>query len=157
MSNNVTQRIKKPQDDRPLTEEQAEEWAKCADDKEYWMTNYARVDGSGGQLEPFNPRPYQKRIIDIMNKNRFSIFLSGRQTGKCCRSDTKVVCRVPLKFVNNTIEFTISMSDLHEYVKQIKNGDITNAKQEEHFIKSSASGVRYMSRTSSKDNEKQKK
>jgi hypothetical protein len=73
--------VKKPQDDRPLTDEQAEEWLKCAEDKYYWMENYVKVTTPKGLL-PFVPRSYQKRILSMIMENRFSIAMSGRQSGK---------------------------------------------------------------------------
>ncbi len=73
--------IKKPADDRPLTKAQADEWDKCASDKDYWMRNYVYVQSDEGRVL-FKPRPYQSRIIKLSEDTRFNIIMSGRQTGK---------------------------------------------------------------------------
>tara|TARA_R100000664_G_C2757576_1_gene145924 strand:- start:1488 stop:4028 length:2541 start_codon:yes stop_codon:yes gene_type:complete len=81
--------IKKPQDERPLTEEQAEEWLKCKHDKYYWMENYVKVTTPDG-LMTYTPRKYQKRILSMIAENRFCIAISGRQTGKALDVSTPI-------------------------------------------------------------------
>jgi len=73
--------VKKPSQVKPLTKEQAKEWLKCATDKYYWMENYVYIQSETGK-QLFKPRPYQKRIIKGSEKNRFTINLLGRQSGK---------------------------------------------------------------------------
>ena len=73
--------IKKPSDEIDLTEEQAEEWIRCALDKYYFMENYVWVQSDAGRTL-FSPRPYQKRIIELTETTRFNIIMSGRQSGK---------------------------------------------------------------------------
>ena len=73
--------IKKPSDEKPLTEEQKIEWLKCRDDKFYWMRNYVWVQSDLGSCL-FTPRDYQSRIINLFDKTLLNIVQSGRQTGK---------------------------------------------------------------------------
>lgn len=73
--------VKKPSDDKELTAEEADEWMKCALDVEYWLSNYAYVQGAKGKTL-FSPRPYQQRIIRKASKSLFFIGLVGRQAGK---------------------------------------------------------------------------
>lgn len=73
--------VKKPSDDRELTPDEADEWVKCAMDVEYWLENYAYVQGASGKTL-FTPRAYQKRIIKKASRGRFFIGLVGRQAGK---------------------------------------------------------------------------
>jgi hypothetical protein len=84
--------IKKPVDDRPMTQEQADEWTKCADDKDYWMRNYVYVQSDEGRVL-FKPRPYQSRIIKLTEDTFFNIIMSGRQTGKCSGKLSKYTVR----------------------------------------------------------------
>lgn len=79
-------------DDVSLTEWQAEEWLKCADDKFYFFENYVWVQAPKGKML-FIPRDYQKRIIEGCQNNRHVVGLMGRQSGKCVRKDTKYTVR----------------------------------------------------------------
>lgn len=81
--------IKRPQDDLPLTKSQAEEWVKCAEDKDYFFKTYVYIQGENGR-ELFNARDYQWEIIDAANENRFTVNLAGRQCGKALALDTIV-------------------------------------------------------------------
>jgi hypothetical protein len=73
--------VKKPNQVKPLTKEQAAEWLRCATDKYYWMSTYVYIQTEKGR-ELFIPRPYQKRIVKAAEENRFTINLLGRQSGK---------------------------------------------------------------------------
>jgi len=73
--------VKKPNQVKPLTKKQADEWMKCALDKYYWMENYVYIQTETGK-KLFKPRDYQKRIIEASDNNRFTINLLGRQSGK---------------------------------------------------------------------------
>lgn len=96
--------VKKPQDDEPLTEEQADEWVKCAQDKRYWMRNYAWVQTPKGK-QLFDPRAYQDDMLDLM-EDRFAICVSPRQSGKCCTPQTEVGIRIA---INNGKEYNIKL------------------------------------------------
>lgn len=73
--------IKKPGQDRPLTEEEAKEWIKCATDPFYFMTNYCYVVGNRGKVL-YEPRCYQREMVQSILDNRHLIALAGRQCGK---------------------------------------------------------------------------
>lgn len=73
--------VKKPHHDRPLTQWEAEEWIKCAEDPWYFFTNYCYVIGPKGKTL-FEPREYQIDMIDVIRDNRFVIINAPRQTGK---------------------------------------------------------------------------
>lgn len=72
--------VKKPQHEEELTAEQAEEWLKCALDKEYWMETYAFVQTPKGKAL-FFPRDYQKDMIDL-HEEMFTVSVAPRQCGK---------------------------------------------------------------------------
>ena len=78
--------------DAPLTPDQEAEWMKCALDKYYFFENYVYVQAPSGRML-FQPRPYQRRIIDGCTDNRFIVGLAGRQAGKCICKNTKYKVR----------------------------------------------------------------
>lgn len=84
--------VKKPKDEVEMTDEQAQEFEKCALDFYYWCENYAYVQGDGGKTI-FKPRPYQERMIDSFLGERFTCVLSSRQSGKCVGKNTKYTVR----------------------------------------------------------------
>lgn len=73
--------VKKPKDDVDLSSEEAKEWIKCANDIEYFLSNYVWTQGQRGRVL-FKPRKYQKRLYDAVQENNYTINLSGRQSGK---------------------------------------------------------------------------
>lgn len=82
--------VKKAGEDQPLTPEQAKEWLKCKNDRYYFFENYCYIQGARGR-ELFKPRQYQKRMIDTSTNNRFTIGLSGRQSGKSTTFSVDIV------------------------------------------------------------------
>lgn len=77
----VGSKIKKPNQVVPLTEEEAEEFVKCALDFDHWASTYLWVQTDRGK-SLFNPRDYQKRMLSAFEDNPFSIILAPRQVGK---------------------------------------------------------------------------
>ena len=73
--------IKKPNQDAPLTKAEADEWVKCALDPFYFMTTYCKVVGGKGKVL-FEPRIYQKDMINTVISNHHSCILAPRQCGK---------------------------------------------------------------------------
>lgn len=73
--------IKRPQDDVDLYGWQVDEWLKCAKDKYYFFENYVWVQTPSGRAK-FKARPYQKRLIDATEQNRFVVGMASRQSGK---------------------------------------------------------------------------
>lgn len=82
--------IKKPGEDRPLTKWEEEEWMKCALDPHYFMTTYCYVVGPRGKML-YEPRDYQKELIDDILQHRMTIVNAPRQTGK-----TQTLCLLSL-------------------------------------------------------------
>lgn len=67
--------------DVPMTEEEKQEWLRCAEDKSYFFEKYVFIQTPKGR-ENFVPRPYQWRVIRKAEDERFTIGLGGRQIGK---------------------------------------------------------------------------
>jgi len=68
------------------TEHEVKEYSKCMHDPAYFAKNYCKVISLDSGLVPFNLYPYQEKMFDHFNTNRFSIVLACRQSGKSISS-----------------------------------------------------------------------
>lgn len=76
------------------TDEMIDEVGKCANDVYYFLQNYAYIqDMDAGSYQKFNLYQYQKNMIKLADENRFTIFLLGRQAGKCVDGRSMVTVR----------------------------------------------------------------
>ena len=78
--------LKKVGIQHPYTQEQAEEYAKCATDPVYFAMNYIKIVNVDEGLIPFKMWDFQKEMIKIYHENRFSITKCPRQVGKTTTS-----------------------------------------------------------------------
>lgn len=62
------------------------EYKKCMESAEYFARNYIKVIHLDKGLVPFNLYPYQEKMFQHFNDNRFSIVLACRQSGKSISS-----------------------------------------------------------------------
>jgi len=77
--------IKKPHQAQLFTESQLQEYMKCCDPNsgpEYFMENYFYIQHPLRGKIQYQPYDYQRKLIDVYHKYRFSIALLPRQTGK---------------------------------------------------------------------------
>lgn len=65
-----------------ITPEQMQELVRCQKDCLYFVENYIKIIDVDEGLVSFKPYPYQKRIIDAVVNNRYSIAKLARQSGK---------------------------------------------------------------------------
>jgi len=75
-------RLKKVGQNIPLTQEQLEEYTKCATDPEYFAENYIEIVTSDEGVAPFKLRDYQRKMIRKMHRNNRVIMRAARQSGK---------------------------------------------------------------------------
>jgi len=68
------------------TEDQVVEYAKCMRDPAYFARTYVKIISLDKGLVNFNLYPYQEKMFDHFNSNRFSIVLACRQSGKSISS-----------------------------------------------------------------------
>jgi len=68
------------------TEHEVREYAKCMRDPAYFARNYVKIISLDNGLVNFNLYPYQEKMFDHFNGNRFSIVLACRQSGKSISS-----------------------------------------------------------------------
>lgn len=62
--------------------ETIKEYDKCASDSSYFIEKYCKVIHIDYGLIPFKPYPYQHRMFEQFQNNRFNIVLACRQSGK---------------------------------------------------------------------------
>jgi hypothetical protein len=77
--------VKKPHQITAFTNEQLQEFAKCADPvtgPEYFMSNYFYIQHPTKGRMLYTPFDYQRRLIETYHMYRYSISLMPRQTGK---------------------------------------------------------------------------
>jgi len=68
------------------TEDQVVEYAKCMRDPAYFARTYVKIISLDKGLVNFDLYPYQEKMFDHFNDNRFSIVLACRQSGKSISS-----------------------------------------------------------------------
>jgi hypothetical protein len=68
------------------TQEQVDEYIKCAKDPIYFAENYIKIVNVDRGLMPFDMWDFQKDMIKIYHENRFSITKCPRQVGKTTTS-----------------------------------------------------------------------
>lgn len=69
-----------------FTQEEVQEYIKCSGDPVYFCKKYLKVISLDHGLVPFTLYPYQEKMFEHFNKNRFSIVLACRQSGKSISS-----------------------------------------------------------------------
>jgi hypothetical protein len=68
------------------TEDQVREYAKCMGSPSYFAEKYVKIISLDRGLVPFRLYPYQERMFNHFNNNRFNIVLACRQSGKSISS-----------------------------------------------------------------------
>ncbi len=64
------------------TQFEIDEFTKCALDIHYFANNYCHIKSEDGQVRQMKLRDYQYGVLDTYTKNRFTLNMSSRQTGK---------------------------------------------------------------------------
>lgn len=65
-----------------FTQEQVQEYVRCARDPIHFITNYVKIVNIDTGLVPFNLRDYQKDMVQLATSERFVICKMPRQVGK---------------------------------------------------------------------------
>ena len=69
-----------------FTKHEVIEYAKCMNDPAYFASTYCKIINLDRGLVPFDLYPYQDKMFEHFNDNRFSIVLACRQSGKSISS-----------------------------------------------------------------------
>ena len=108
-----------------FTQENILEYIKIKKDPIYFVNNYCKIVHVDKGVVPFKLYPYQEKMIrhfhgideeagEVNPDWRYSLCLTGRQMGKCVKSDTKIRIR---NKTTGEIRDTI-ISDLYNSVKE---------------------------------------
>ena len=73
------------------TQEQVEEYMRCAEDPVYFAANYIKIVNVDRGLIPFEMWDFQKDMIRTYHENRFSITKCPRQVGKALDIETPIL------------------------------------------------------------------
>lgn len=74
--------IKRPNQETEYTDNNITELLKCRDDILYFITKYVKIVTLDHGEVLFDPYPYQKETLELLQNNRFFIGLWARQSGK---------------------------------------------------------------------------
>lgn len=74
--------IKVPHSKTSYTEDMMLELVRCVDDPLYFMRNFMKIQHPLRGALPFDPYPFQLKLIESFHTNRFAIALTARQMGK---------------------------------------------------------------------------
>ena len=68
------------------TNDEVREYARCMKDPSYFATTYCKIISLDKGLVPFELYPYQEKMFEAFDANRFNIVLACRQSGKSISS-----------------------------------------------------------------------
>ena len=74
--------LKKVNIPQQFTADQIQEYQKCAGDPIYFMETYIKIVSLDDGLVPFKMYPFQRKIVETIHENRFTICKLPRQSGK---------------------------------------------------------------------------
>ena len=102
--------LKKAYENYEFTDDQVQEFVRCAQDVNYFASNYVKVVHPDRGLIPISLYDYQQRLLSHFKDNRNCIVLSSRQSGKCLGGDTVLV----VKDNEESEPYEIRFADLHD-------------------------------------------
>jgi len=105
--------LKKAYEDFEFTEEQVQEFVKCAKDVNYFASNFVKVVHPDRGLIPIKLYDYQQELLSHFKENRNCIVLSSRQSGKCLGGDTPL----SVKRTEDSEPLTLTFEALFETLK----------------------------------------
>jgi hypothetical protein len=77
-----------------MTDDEIQEYIKCKLDISYFAEKYCRIKTEDGSVQNIKLRDYQKDVLNLYTKNRFSILCASRQIGKCFSFNTIVSLKI---------------------------------------------------------------
>lgn len=95
-----------------FTDHELDEFTKCAIDIHYFANNYCKIKSEDGKIRQMKLRDYQYDILNVYTKNRFTINMSSRQTGKCLSDEEYVY----ISFDNGETSEIISIKKLKDFL-----------------------------------------
>jgi len=97
-----------------FTQKEVDEYVKCSKSPVYFATNYMKIINLDRGLVPFEPYSYQRKLLRHMNKNRFSVILACRQSGKCQHLNTNI----KIRHKETHYEENITIGEFHKRIEE---------------------------------------
>ncbi len=79
---NPSDRVKNPNAKSAYSLDDIQDLVRCIEDPMFFLRNFMKIQHPLKGALPFEPYPFQERIISAFHKNRFTIALTARQLGK---------------------------------------------------------------------------
>jgi hypothetical protein len=115
MSRRRNPRLKKAHKEIEYTQADIQELVRCAKDPKYFIKNYIRIKHPKKGKISFDLYDYQEDMVDLYHRERFSILMSARQTGK-----TETICAYLLWYAIFNEDVTIMVvSNKSDNAKEI--------------------------------------
>jgi hypothetical protein len=103
-----------------MSEDEIEEYIKCKLDIHYFAEKYCKIKTEDGSIQNIRLRDYQKEILDLYTKNRFSILMGSRQIGKTINSAITMLHYVTFNNDKNIMIVANIASTTIEIIDKIK-------------------------------------
>jgi len=104
-----------------MTDDEIQEYIKCKLDINYFAEKYCRIKTEDGSVQNIKLRDYQKKILDLYTKNRFSILCGSRQIGKTVNAAIAMLHFITFNNDKNIMIVANIRSTTIEIIDKIKN------------------------------------
>lgn len=112
--------IKKPYEQSEFTHEQLRELKACAQDPIYFAKRYVRVQDQKRGPIPFDPFPYQLRMLEDFKSQRWNIVMASRQMGKTTVIAIYLLWFAMFHFDKNVLVTSRRNSDAMDVMRRIQ-------------------------------------
>jgi len=104
-----------------VTDEEIQEYIRCKLDIQYFAEKYCRIKTEDGSVQNIKLRDYQRDILDLYTKNRFSILCGSRQIGKTVNAAITMLHFITFNNDKNIMIVANIRSTTIEIIDKIKN------------------------------------
>lgn len=104
-----------------MSEDEIQEYIKCKLDIQYFAEKYCRIKTEDGSVQNIKLRDYQRDILDLYTKNRFSILCGSRQIGKTVNAAITMLHFITFNNDKNIMIVANIRSTTIEIIDKIKN------------------------------------
>ena len=104
-----------------MSEDEIQEYIRCKLDIHYFAEKYCRIKTEDGSIQNIKLREYQKEILDLYTKNRFSILMGSRQIGKTINAAITMLHYVTFNNDKNIMIVANIASTTVEIIDKIKS------------------------------------
>jgi len=104
-----------------MADDEIQEYIRCKIDIHYFAEKYCRIKTEDGSIQNIKLREYQKEILDLYTKNRFSILMGSRQIGKTINAAITMLHYVTFNNDKNIMIVANIASTTVEIIDKIKS------------------------------------